>query len=66
MHSFVLKKYHNKSHNSWWLKEKVINHEIEEIQWRIQKIAVMDDSQKTEEVRNQEQVNRQYPNLFYW
>jgi len=42
------------------LQEKVINLEMEEIQWRLQRIAVMDDSQKTEEDRNQEQVKGLY------
>jgi hypothetical protein len=37
-------------------QEKAISHELEEIQWRLQKFTDMDDSQKTEAMRREEQT----------
>ena len=45
---------HNK-HLNCLLQEKAIAHELEEIQWRLQKFTDMDDSQKTEAMRREEQ-----------
>jgi Bivalent Mical/EHBP Rab binding domain len=37
------------------LQEKAISQELEEIQWRLQKYTDMEDSQKTETIREEEQ-----------